>query len=387
MRDDHTGRGPGRGVRSQEDVAVAQRDDPQHPGRSDLPRADHHVQRPAPRARLDEADHHRPSRPRRPVQGDRLQGSGGRHRHDHLQPERRRRADRTGSGHVRRGRRRRDGDVQLPRLDPRLRQSVVPLRPRSQRARVPQHEEHDPQGLRRRVQGHLPGRLRRRVQRRVRGCGTHVRAPPDRRHGRRRAQVGGRLSVGVQELRRRRPERCRRAGLRIARPDDVGADDARRQDRRSGGGARHRHPSLPGPPARREDLDQPDRVDLRVDEGPLVSGQDGRHARRRGVRRGARSRLRRGRRGRRDDQGPVAAHQQGRPVAHDGGLPRHPRPSPPGEDGPVPTRVGVSIRVPSAPTVGRVAADVASGRRSSRSRARRRRCTTGAAARSSGPCR
>jgi isocitrate dehydrogenase len=36
----------GRGVRAQADVEVPQRDDPQHPGRRDLPRADHRSQRP-----------------------------------------------------------------------------------------------------------------------------------------------------------------------------------------------------------------------------------------------------------------------------------------------------------------------------------------------------
>ena len=68
------GRGPGRGVRPEEDVALAERHDPQHPRRRRLPRADHHHQHPAAGAGLDQADHHRPSRPRRPVQGDRLQG-------------------------------------------------------------------------------------------------------------------------------------------------------------------------------------------------------------------------------------------------------------------------------------------------------------------------
>ena len=34
---------------------------------------------------------------------------------------------------------------------------------------------------------------------------------------------------------------------------------------RGRGRARHRHPPLPGPPAGREDLDQPDRLDLRLD--------------------------------------------------------------------------------------------------------------------------
>ena len=48
-------------------------------------------------------------------------------------------------------------------------------------------------------------------------AGPHLRAPADRRHGRRRAQVGGRLRVGLQELRRRRAVRHRRPGLRLAR--------------------------------------------------------------------------------------------------------------------------------------------------------------------------
>ena len=40
-------------------------------------------------------------------------------------------------------------------------------------------------------------------------------------------EVERRLPVGVQELRRRRAVRHRGAGLRLARPDDLGADDAR----------------------------------------------------------------------------------------------------------------------------------------------------------------
>jgi isocitrate dehydrogenase len=69
------------------------------------------------------------------------------------------------------------------------------------------------------------------------------------------AQVGGRLRLGLQELRRRRAVRHRRAGLRLARPDDLGADDARtaRRSRRrrrtapspgtTGSGRRARRPS------------------------------------------------------------------------------------------------------------------------------------------------
>ena len=80
VRHDHARRGPRRGVRPQEDVALAQRHDPQHPRRRGLPRADHLLEHPPLRAGLDEADHHRPPRPRRPVQGHRLQGAQARAR-------------------------------------------------------------------------------------------------------------------------------------------------------------------------------------------------------------------------------------------------------------------------------------------------------------------
>ena len=57
-----------------------ERDDPQHPRRRHLPRADHHVEHPAARAGLDQADRHRPSRLRRPVPRHRLRGSRARAR-------------------------------------------------------------------------------------------------------------------------------------------------------------------------------------------------------------------------------------------------------------------------------------------------------------------
>jgi isocitrate dehydrogenase len=43
-----------RGIRPEADVEVAQRHDPQHPGRRDLPRADHLQERAAPGAGLDQ---------------------------------------------------------------------------------------------------------------------------------------------------------------------------------------------------------------------------------------------------------------------------------------------------------------------------------------------
>src|SRR6478672_10209580 len=61
QRHGHARRGPRRGVRPQEDVAVAQRHHPQHPRRRGLPRADHLLERAPPCARLDQADRHRPS--------------------------------------------------------------------------------------------------------------------------------------------------------------------------------------------------------------------------------------------------------------------------------------------------------------------------------------
>ena len=217
---------------------------------------------------LDEADHHRPPRLRRPVPG-RGHADPGRGQADadlDAQGGQRGRADRD-----RRLRlpleRDRDGDVQPRRLDPRLRPRLAALRARPRLPGLHVDQEHDPEALRRALQGPVRRGLRGRVQGRVRGRGDHLRAPADRRHGRRGAQVGGRLRLGLQELRRRRPVRHRRPGLRLARPDDQRADDPRRQDGRGRGRPRHRHPPLPRAPEGQPDLDQPDRLDLRLDPG------------------------------------------------------------------------------------------------------------------------
>ena len=71
-------------------------------------------------------------------------------------------------------------------------------------------------------------------------------------------------------------------------PDDVGADDARRQDDRGRGGARHGDAALPRAPEGPRDVDQPDRVDLRVDARARAPRQGRRHAGRHAVRRDAR---------------------------------------------------------------------------------------------------
>ena len=131
VRHHHARRGPGRGVRPEEDVEVAERHHPQHPRRRRLPRADHLLEHPPPGARLDQADRHRPSRPRRPVPGRRTSAS---RRPGTVTitwtPDDGSAADRDGGGQVHR-RRRRHGHVQLRRLDPRLRPRLPELRPRS----------------------------------------------------------------------------------------------------------------------------------------------------------------------------------------------------------------------------------------------------------------
>ena len=108
--------------------------------------------------------------------------------------------------------------------------------------------------------------------------GAHLRASPHRRHGGIRAQVGRRLRLGVQELRRRRAVGHRRAGLRITGTDDQRAADARRQDDGSGSRARHRHTPLSRAPEGQQDVHQPDRLDLRLDPRTGASRQAGRHA-------------------------------------------------------------------------------------------------------------
>ncbi len=213
VRHDHARRGTRHRVRAQEDVEEPERHDPQHPRRRDLPRADRDLQHPPPGAGLEQADRHRPPRLRRPVPRHRLRLRRPRHAHYELPAEGWRRGpDLRGLPGA--GRRRRDGHVQPGRLDPRLRPRQLQLRPGPHLPGVPVDQEHDPQGLRRPVQGPVPGGLRRRVRRQVRRGRHHLRAPAHRRHGRQLAQVGGRLRLGLQELRRRRAVRHRGAGLR-----------------------------------------------------------------------------------------------------------------------------------------------------------------------------
>ena len=176
VRDDHPRRGAGRGVRAEGDVPLAERDDPQHPRRRHLPRADRDLEHPAPGPGLDEADRDRPPRLRRPVPGDR---HGRPRRGDadtHLHAQGRLRAGR--ARRVRLPRRRdRDGDVQPRRLDPRLRPRLDALRPRPRVPGLPLDQEHDPEALRRPLQGPLRRRSTRpssRTTSRPRGSPTNT---------------------------------------------------------------------------------------------------------------------------------------------------------------------------------------------------------------------
>ena len=106
------------------------------------------------------------------------------------------------------------------------------------------------------------------------------------------------------------------AGLRLVGPHDLGADDARRQDGRGRGGAWHGDAPLSPASAGQGDLDQSDRLDLRLDARAVVSRRVRRHARGEALRRDARESVHRHGRGRLHDQGSRHPHQRRPAVAH-----------------------------------------------------------------------
>ena len=212
-----------------------------------------------------------------------------RHRHDDLHAGGRQRADRARGRADPRGRRRRDGHVQLRRSRSAISRARrfatackrnYPLYLSTKNTILKAYD-----GMFKDVfQSIFDEEFEARVRRRR----ADLRAPAHRRHGRPGHEVGGRIRLGVQELRRRRAVRHRRPGVRLAGPDDLGADDRRRQDRRGRGRARHGHPPLPAAPAGQAHLDQPDRLDLRLDARPGAPRQAGRHPRGHRVRQDAR---------------------------------------------------------------------------------------------------
>src|SRR3954471_6849455 len=137
-----------------------------------------------------------------------------------------------------------------------------------------------------------------------------------------------RLCLGLQELRRRRAVRHRGAGLRLARPDDLGSPHPRRQDGGSRSRPRHGDPPLSRAPEGQGDLDQLDRVDLRLDPRPVAPRQARQQCRARQVRQHPGEGLRRHRRGRLHDQGPRAPGWRRPALALDNRLPRQGRREP-----------------------------------------------------------
>ena len=210
-------------------------------------------------------------------------------------PDGRRRADGVRGRQVP-GRRRRDGHVQLRRLDPRLRAGVVALRAGAQLSRST---------CRRRT------RSSRRTTAGSRTCSRRSSTPSSRPT----------FEAAGLTYEHRLIDDMVAAALKWEGgyvwacknyDGDVQSDtvaqgfgslglmtsvlmtpDGRGRGR---GGARHGDPALPAAPAGQADVHQPDRVDLRVDPRPRASRQAGRHPGGRRLRRDARAGLRRDRR-------------------------------------------------------------------------------------------
>ena len=227
VRHHHAGRGPRQGVQPEADVEEPQRHHPQHPRRHHLPRADHLQERAAPGPALGQARGRRAPRLRRPVQGERdpVRRPGHAQAHLHARRTAARRSSRRCS--------RRPGagvTMAMYNLDDSIRGFARACFNYALGRNYPVYLS-----TKNTILKVYDGRFKNLFQevfdagvpRAVRGGGPHLRAPPDRRHGGREPQVERRLPVGVQELRRRRAVRHRRAGLRLARPHDLGADHAR----------------------------------------------------------------------------------------------------------------------------------------------------------------
>ena len=285
VRDDHARRGAREGVQPQGDVEVPQRDDPQHHRRHDLPRADHLQERAAPRAGLDPADRRRPSRVRRPVQGDRLRRPRRRHADDDVH------ADRTAAS--------RSSTRCSTSRAAASRSACTTSTSRSSGSRAAACNY----GLNRGWPVYLStkntilkkydGRFKDLFQKvfdeefadkfKAKGIVYEHRLIDDMVASALKWDGGfvwacknydgdvqsDSVAQGFGSL-----------GLMTSR-----AADARRQDRRGRGRARHGDAPLPRAPEGQADVDEPDRVDLRVDAGPQVPRPVRRHARRREVRR------------------------------------------------------------------------------------------------------
>ena len=136
-------------------------------------------------------------------------------------------------------------------------------------AGLPLDQEHHPQGLRRPLQGHLPGDLRRRSSRReFKAAGiTYEHRLIDDMVAAALKWNGGYVWACKNYDGDVQSDTVAQGFGSLGLMTSV-LHDARRQDGRGRGGARHRDPPLPPAPAGQGDLDQPDRLDLRLDARP-----------------------------------------------------------------------------------------------------------------------
>ena len=184
----------------QEDVEVAQRHDPQYPGRRGLPRADHLQERTATGAGLDPAHHHRPPCLWRPVPRHRLQGSrAGYHdaspgRATTARPSSTRSSSTPTAGVA----------MAMYNLDDSIRDFAhasfayalarkYPLYLSSKNTILKAYDGRFKDIFQEVYQARV-------YVRQVQGRGPDLRTPPDRRHGGRRDEMVGRLCLGLQEL-------------------------------------------------------------------------------------------------------------------------------------------------------------------------------------------
>ena len=244
-------------------MEVAERHDPQHPRRNGLPRTDHLPQRAAPGARWA-----RPICIGRHAFGDQYRATDvvtkGPGKLDHDLHRRERRAGR-GKCTISKG----DGvALCMYNTDASIRGFAHACFNMALSKKWPLYlstKKYDSEKYDGRFKDIFEEIYRSDYKQRMDEPGTGLRTPADRRHGRFGAEMERRLRAGLQELRRRRAVGHCRAGLRLAGADDLGAGHSGRQDDGSRSGARHRDPPLPDAPAGRGDLDQPDRVDIRLD--------------------------------------------------------------------------------------------------------------------------
>ncbi len=197
------------------------------------------------------------------------------------------------------------GDPQHREVDPQLRPLGLQLRARREGGRLVRDQGHHLEDLRPDVPADLRGRVREGVRGPLQGRGHRVLLHAHRRRGGEDREGRGRDAVGVQELRRRRDVRHGRVGVRQPGDDDLGAGVARRL-LRVRGRARHRAAALLQAPEGREDLEQLDGADLRVDRRAAEARRAGQPAGSRAVRRAAGAGVAGHHRGRRDDGRPRA---------------------------------------------------------------------------------